>query len=559
MGNPERSNKALKRKKTTQKIIMYVCIALLIIVAAVIFTRRNVQKKYGNRSIVKVETTQVTTGSISTTVSGSGALTSEDVADITVPAPVDVDTVYVKAGDTVKPGMMLASVSTNSVLSALADVQTELDNLDKQLKDASNDAIGTAILAGINGRVKAIYAEKDEDVSTVMYQHGALAVISLDGHMAVDVENAAFKNGDTVSVTVSDGTEYEGTVEKVLNNIATVLITDDGPLNGDSVTIDGKFTGELYIHEPLKVTGYAGKISYVACQENGLVYPPTTMFNLLDTSYSANYDQILKDRMEYEEVYQTLVKLYKDSGIVAEVSGTVDTVKKEDGKSDSSSTSSASSAASSTASLYAAYGITMPTASASSSSSDKYSGTGLLDEALVLTVDPNKTMSVTMDIDETDILSLAVGQEAEITVDSIGSTPFIGTVSEIDITAGSSGSNSYTAKVVLDRAPKMLPGMTADVAITIEGVENAMLVPEDAVQKTAASAFVYTSYDQETDTLGDMVEVTVGISNGKTIEIIDGVKEGDVLYYIPKEKTFTFGNFTFTAGGGNGAGNRPHG
>lgn len=554
MGNPERSNKALKRKKTRQKIIMYVCIALLVIVAAVLFTRRNVQKKYGNRSIVKVETTQVTTGSISTTVSGSGSLTSEDIRDITVPAPVDVDTVYVKAGDSVKPGTMLASVSTNSVLSALADVQTELDNLDKQLKEASRDAIGTSILAGINGRVKAIFAAKDDDVSTVMYNHGALAILSLDGHMAVDVESSAYKAGDPVTVTASDGTEYEGTVDKVLKDTATILITDDGPLYGDKVTVDGKLTGELYVHEPLKVTGYAGKVSYVAAQVNSPVYPPTTLFNLTDTSYSANYDQLLKDRMEYEDVYQTLIKLYKDGGILAETSGIVATVKDSDSKS-SSSSSASSSASSATAAAYAAYGITLPASTESTASSDKYTGTGLLDEALVLTLDPCETMSVTMSIDETDILSLAVGQEVEITVDSIGKFTYTGTVSEIDTTAsGSSDTNSYTAKVLLDRAPKMLPGMTAEASITIEGVENAMLVPEDAVQRTAASAYVYTSYDEETDTLGGMVEVTVGISNGKIMEIIDGVKEGDVLYYIPKEKTFTFGNFTFTAGGNN---NRP--
>ena len=95
----------------------------------------------------------------------------------------------------------------------------------------------------------------------------------------------------------------------------------------------------------------------------------------------------------------------------------------------------------------------------------------------------------------------------------------------------------------------MLSGMSADVDVTIEGVENALLVPADAVRKTSATSYVYTAYDEETDTLGGMTEVTVGLSNGTQTEITSGLKEGDRVYYTPKEKTFTFGGMTITTSG----------
>ena len=58
------------------------------------------------------------------------------------------------------------------------------------------------ITAGVNGRVKIVYAQKDDDVAACMMEHGALAVLSLDGYMAVDIDAGSLAAGDKVSVTV---------------------------------------------------------------------------------------------------------------------------------------------------------------------------------------------------------------------------------------------------------------------------------------------------------------------------------------------------------------------
>ena len=134
----------------------------------------------------------------------------------------------------------------------------------------------------------------------------------------------------------------------------------------------------------------------------------------------------------------------------------------------------------------------------------------------------------------------------KVTVSSLGDETYLGTVAELD-TSGTNG--SYTAKVTLPKETGMLSGMSADVDVTIEGVENALLVPADAVRKTSATSYVYTAYDEETDTLGGMTEVTVGLSNGTQTEITSGLQEGDRVYYTPKEKTFTFGGMTITTSG----------
>ena len=129
-----------------------------------------------------------------------------------------------------------------------------------------------------------------------------------------------------------------------------------------------------------------------------------------------------------------------------------------------------------------------------------------------------------------------------------------GTVSAIDTTASSSeGVTAYTVTVSFDKTDKMLSGMSASVAIVIEGVEDALIIPSDALTQTSASSYVYTSYDKETGELGDMVEVTAGMNNGVYVEITAGLSEGDTIYYFEKEdQGFGFGNMPGGFGGGSG-------
>lgn len=124
---------------------------------------------------------EVKTGTISTTVSGTGTLTADDVETLDLLSLVEVDSVYVKAGDTVQEGDLLASVDTVSVKTALKLLQEEIDDLDEEIEDEQGETVSSSIKSGVAGRVKKNYASVD----------------------------------DEVSVTLSDGTEKEGTVESI--------------------------------------------------------------------------------------------------------------------------------------------------------------------------------------------------------------------------------------------------------------------------------------------------------------------------------------------------------
>ncbi|MGI6334488.1 MAG: efflux RND transporter periplasmic adaptor subunit [Saccharofermentanales bacterium] len=540
MSTTKRLSKTERRNRRIRVGISIAAIAVLLLIAAVLFFQKKVSQNFAS-SNQEILSAKVSTGSISTIVSGSGTLVSDGITDVMIPAGVEIKKVYVEVGASIEEGNILASMDTSSVLSALSDTQKKLDELDKQLADVSNKEVGSTIKTFMKGRIKAIFVEEGDDVASVMFENGALMLLSLDGYMAVDLESTAYSVGDSVAVTASNGTTYTGTVEKVTAEKTTVLIGDDGPVYQDTVTVGDSDRGTLYIHEELKITGYAGTVKSIKVSENSSVKASSTLLTLIDTSYSANYDSILKQRKVLEETFQTLIKLYQNGAILAPISGSIDSVSYNEDSAEPDTQNGSG------------YGSVVSGEAAAASSQE--------DESVLLSIDPGKNMTVSISVDETDVLTLAVGQEVSVTVESIGDDTYTGTVTEINTSAASSsgGVTTYTATITLDRAEKMLAGMTASTSIVIEGVDNALLLPDDAVRKTSSSAYVYTSYDESTGELGGMVEVKVGISNGSYVEILEGLGEGDTVYYTDSRNN-GFGNFNFGNGMPGGMpGNMPGG
>ena len=517
-------NKKARRRKVIRTVIIIICLLAAGLTGGVFYLRRQVQEQFA-ASTQEVLSAQVERGTISTVVSGSGMLANVDTETVSVPSGVEVTEILVKYGDAVKQGDLLATVDMASVRSAMATLQSEIETLDDDIADAKGDTVSSYVTAGVPGRVKMLYVEQGASVEDTMVAYGALAELSLDGYMAVDIQSDSAQAGDTVTVTLSDGSGITGTVEKTVNGTATVLVTDNGPACGDPVTVKASTgetlgTGELYIHTALKVTGYAGTVGWVNVSLNQVVYASSSLFSLTNTSTSASYDALLRSRSEKEETLLELLQIQKSSGLTAPITGSVYSVADLD--SDSTATD-------------------------------------------IVVLSPDVSMSVTISVDETDILALAVGQTASVTVKSIGSDALSGEVTQIDKT---DASGSYTAEILLDKVSGMLPGMTASVDVRIEGVDDAILIPADALHQTSTGYYVYTSYDEQTQEFGGRVDVIPGLSNSNYVQIKSGLSEGDTVYYT-KAETFggMFGGMDFGSmpggrgnsgsGGGNSGGGMP--
>ena len=500
-------NKKRRKRRIIVTVVSIVLVLAMIAVVGVSFLQRRVREQFAS-SQGEVLSYEVTTGSISTVVSGSGSLTDVDLNSITVPEGVEITEVKVKTNQAIAKGDILATVDMASVISAMADLQVQIEELDEQLSDAEDDAASTTIYAGVTGRVKAIFGEAGASVADVMYEHGALALISLDGYMAVDIETDALTVGDGVTVKLSDEEEITGTVESVVGGKATILVTDNGPEYDEAVTVlndEGTVfgTGNLYIHSALKVTGYAGTIASVKTSVNEKVSDTTRLFTLEDTDYSANYNSLLRERADLEATLLELLTIQRDGAVLATADGGVYSVDYSDDAA-----------------------------------------------AAVVTLSTDEKMSVTISVDESDILSLELGQTVTVSVPSVSEDSFAGTLTEINRTSSSSG--TYSAVIEVEKVEGMLSGMTASVSVRIEGVDDAILIPIEALHKTSDGAYVYTSYNEEYQEYGGKVDVVTGLENSTYVEIKSGLNVGDTVYYTEQESGF--GNFGGMGGfpGGNG-------
>ena len=155
-----------------------------------------------------------------------------------------------------------------------------------------------------------------------------------------------------------------------------------------------------------------------------------------------------------------------------------------------------------------------------------------LDVAEIAAVTPQGTMTLEITIDELDIKSLQVGMTAQVKIDALGGEKYTATITEIGNTGTNNGGNSkYTVELTMERAENMLSGMNATATIVLSTVNDVLTIPADALVEQGNRTIVYTGYDEETETLLNPMAVKIGCSDGETVEILEGLANGQTYYY----------------------------
>ncbi|MCD8047665.1 MAG: hypothetical protein LUD80_03735, partial [Clostridiales bacterium] len=305
---PEEDDFAIRRERGPMDWIAPVC---LILALALVIYMLPTASSSSTASSVTVETEILSgmaeEGTITTYLSGTGTLTEEDTVTVSIPDVVEIEAYYVENGDTVSQGDAIATVNTTSVAAAIIELQSVLDELDEDLEEAAEEDTEDTIEATVDARVKLIYAEEGDEVADVIYEDGALMLLSLDGYMAVNLpDSSGLSVGDSVTVTVSDE-------EAVYSD--TVTVTDE---DGNDIG-----SGTLYIHSELKVTGYYGAVDSVDVDLDDEVEIGDTLFTLTNTGESQTYQTLLARRYELDEQMADPFRLYEDGCIYAEADGVI--------------------------------------------------------------------------------------------------------------------------------------------------------------------------------------------------------------------------------------------
>ena len=326
--------KSLFKVKKTRRIIALGSAAVLILLLAVmpLIAKRNQEADGPQASILSGVADN---GNINTELIGGGTLAEEDVVTVAVPTAVKLEKFLVANGDAVKQGDALAAVDRVTVMTAIEQVQETLEYLSEQIEEASGTVSTETVKALAGGNVKIMYAEKGESVQSVMTEHGALAVLSLDGLMAVDLETeSTLATGTAVKVIFSDETAVAGKITKNLAGEMTVTVEDDDYAAGDTVQVtaeDGTTvgSGELYIYSPWNATAYTGTVSSVKADVGEWVAAGEALMELTDTGNTATYHQLVGQRQDYEDLMLELFKMYQTEYVAAPCDGVVSGIDKD--------------------------------------------------------------------------------------------------------------------------------------------------------------------------------------------------------------------------------------
>lgn len=322
----EEDDDAPPRRKTGSWVVI-VCLAVTF---AMILSMFPTGEDSASTATVHQELISGTAGAaeINTVLSGAGTLKADTLTPVTVPQQVTVLNYHVRNGETVAAGDPLVSVDKTSAAAAVMELNELMEELDDDLSSAKTDSQSARIASTTSGRVKKIYGWEGEKVADVLYEHGALMLLSLDGYMKVTFESEKdLSVGDTVEVRYSGGTE-EGRIATVRMGKVTVTLSDKTAPYGADATIvdeDGNTIGEgkLEINSEMKIIGYYGTIEQVRVNVGDKVTADNTLFSLENVGYTTEYQILLARRNELEQQLQTLSKLARTGMIYAENDGVI--------------------------------------------------------------------------------------------------------------------------------------------------------------------------------------------------------------------------------------------
>ena len=155
-----------------------------------------------------------------------------------------------------------------------------------------------------------------------------------------------------------------------------------------------------------------------------------------------------------------------------------------------------------------------------------------------------------MNIDELDIVKVAVGQKVTITADALDGQIFTGVVDKVNINGTTSnGKTTYPVTVLVDGDGAALanqglyPGMNVSANIIVEEIGEALSIPVDALSRDGTVLVAGPGALDENGNLVDASklesrEITVGRNSSEYIEVLSGLEEGETVFIQNNASSF---------------------
>jgi len=130
-------------------------------------------------------------------------------------------------------------------------------------------------------------------------------------------------------------------------------------------------------------------------------------------------------------------------------------------------------------------------------------------------------------IDEIDISIVELNQEVSILLDALPDEEIKGRVAFISpIGTSLVGVVFYETRITLDSPDDRLrDGMTATAEVIIEHREDVLFIPNRALRGTWEDPWVLVLVDEQQEEM----EITLGLTDGKNVEVLSGLEEGEAV------------------------------
>ena len=145
-------------------------------------------------------------------------------------------------------------------------------------------------------------------------------------------------------------------------------------------------------------------------------------------------------------------------------------------------------------------------------------------------IEGGEAMKVTVSVSEVLVPQLAIGDEAEVTVDAADQT-FTAAVRSVERAANAQTSLYTVTLTVPADVSGLLSGMFADVTFRTNVSENTLVIPSDAILTSEDTQYVFVVEDDA----ARYVEVTTGLTGNGVTEVLSGLTEGQQLVVVGQQ------------------------
>lgn len=522
-----------KMKKKNKAIIVIAVILIVAIAAGLLYVL------FGKDDAVKVELVTSSKQTVNQTLDTTGTLASDSEQVFSLPDGVKVVSVNVKEGENVGAGQVIATFDTQSLQDSVNIKEEEYEKASAAYNQAKKKA-GVADgkidevkkqIAELEAKIAKYKSNSQTTAKTTQAQTGASSANS-----GVEVSDSLVKR--FVRVAKLFGVEYTNDeAKKVLTNVLSAgnSLSDINKVMDQLGTISSmqnfdmsKMNFDMSALTSMSSMGTEALQAELTLSQ--LKAQLTTLEIQSNEAYLNTYKLVAEKAREAYAQAKDNVERLKDgwksesSGVVSEVNiqeGSTSVAAKDSATGNSVDISSILSAVSSGSDV---------TSMVSSFFGKRATAVKILNYPLIANIALSKY----------DVSEVTLNQPA--TIKSATGEIFDGNVSYISATASSSGGidigsimggntssgTTIPAQVTIHSASRsLIVGVDVEISIITDTVENAVVVPVEAICIDGSDTFVY-AYDKEK---GRAVKtpVTLGISNDTYYQVKSGVSEGDVL------------------------------